>query len=259
MDRRARIMDFNAVYVLWLREMKRFTRARSRVVGILVMPLFFLLGLGLGLGSLVSHVGGGSYLQFIVPGIMGMSLMSTAIASGFSVIWDREFGFLKEIMVTPNSRASIALGRMLGGTTTAMLSATVVTIISVLVGFHIQYTIAALVSIAFMVLIAMTFISLGLILASVITDLQGFGMITSFFTMPLLFLSNGLFPLSQFPKIVQDIAYVNPLNYGIDGIRGALGGVSELPLAVDLTAMVLIVAIMASIAVYAFSKSETGV
>jgi len=253
------MVDFNAVYVLWLREMKRFTRARSRVVGILVMPLFFLLGLGLGLGGLVGHVSGESYLQFIVPGIIGMSLMSTAIASGFSVIWDREFGFLKEIMVTPNSMASIAFGRMLGGTTTALLSATMVTVISVLIGFNIHYSAMVLLAIVFMVLIALTFISLGLILASVITDLQGFGMITSFFTMPLLFLSNGLFPLSQFPRIVQDIAYFNPLNYGIDGIRGALGGASAFPPVVDLAAMAVIVALMASLAVYAFSKSETGV
>jgi ABC-2 type transport system permease protein len=252
-------MDTNAVYVLWLREMKRFIRAKSRVIGILVMPLFFLLGLGLGLGGLISHVGGGSYLQFIVPGVIGMSLMSAAIASGFSVIWDREFGFLKEIMVTPNSMASIAFGRMLGGTTTAMISAAMVTVVAILIGFQIHYTLAILLAIVFMLLIAMTFISLGLILASVITDLQGFGMITSFFTMPLLFLSNGLFPLSQFPKIVQDISYFNPLSYGIDGIRGALGGVSALPLTVDLAAMVLIVAAMASIAIYAFSKSETGV
>jgi ABC-2 type transport system permease protein len=252
-------MDLNAVYVLWLREMKRFTRAKSRVIGILIMPLFFLLGLGLGLGGLISHVGGESYLQFIVPGIIGMSLMSASIASGFSVIWDREFGFLKEIMVTPNSMSSIAFGRMLGGTTTAMISATMVTIVSVLVGFQIHYTIMFLLAIVFMVLIAMTFISLGLILASMITDLQGFGMITNFFTMPLLFLSNGLFPLSQFPKIVQDISYFNPLGYGIDGIRGTLGGASAFPLTVDLAAMVIVVVAMASIATYAFSKSETGV
>ncbi len=252
-------MDFNAIYVLWLREMKRFTRAKSRVVGILVMPLFFLLGFGLGLGGLVRNVGGASYLQFIVPGVIGMSLMSAAISSGFSVIWDREFGFLKEIMVTPNSMASIAIGRMLGGTTTAMLSAIMVIIVSVLVGFQIHYSVMILLAIVLMLLIAMTFISLGLILASVITDLQGFGMITNFFTMPLLFLSNGLFPLSQFPKIVQDISYFNPLGYGIDGIRGTLGGASAFPLAVDLTVMVVVVVVMASLATYAFSKSETGV
>lgn len=253
------MMDLNAVYVVWLREMKRFTRAKSRVIGILVMPLFFLLGLGLGLGSLISQVAGGSYLQFIVPGIIGMSLMSAASASGFSTIWDRQFGFLKEIMVTPNSRWSIVFGRMLGGTTTAMISALIVTLVSVLVGFHVVISAAILLAVVFMVLIGLTFISIGLILASFITDLQGFGMITSFLTMPLLFLSNGLFPLSQFPKIVQEISYFNPLNYGIDGIRGALGGVSELPMLTDLTVLVVIVVIMAAVATYAFGKSEAGV
>ena len=253
------MIDSNAIYVVWLREMKRFTRAKSRVIGILVMPLFFLLGLGLGLGSLISQVAGGSYLQFIVPGIIGMSLMSAASASGFSTIWDRQFGFLKEIMVTPNSRWSIVLGRMLGGTTTAMISALIVTAVSALVGFHIQFTAAILLAVVFMVLIGLTFISIGLILASMITDLQGFGMITSFLTMPLLFLSNGLFPLSQFPKVVQYISYFNPLNYGIDGIRGALGGVSELPMFTDLTVLAVIVVIMAALATYAFGKSEAGV
>ncbi len=254
------MIDSNAIYVVWLREMKRFARARSRVIGILVMPLFFLLGLGIGLGSLISQeIAGGSYLQFIVPGIIGMALMSTASSSGFSTIWDRQFGFLKEIMVTPNSRASIVVGRMLGGSTTAMVSALIVTMVSLLIGFRIQFTIAILLAIVFMLLIALVFISIGLILASVITDLQGFGMITSFLTMPLLFLSNGLFPLSQFPKVVQEIAYFNPLSYGIDGIRGALGGVSTLPMTTDLGVLALFVVVLASIAVYAFSKSEAGV
>ena len=253
------MMDSNAIYVVWLREMKRFTRAKSRVIGILVMPLFFLLGLGLGLGSLISQVAGGSYLQFIVPGIIGMALMSTASSSGFSTIWDRQFGFLKEIMVTPNSRASIVFGRMLGGSTTAMISALIVTVVLVLIGFKIHFTIAILLAIVFMFMIALVFISIGLILASVITDLQGFGMITSFLTMPLLFLSNGLFPLSQFPPAVQEIAYFNPLSYGIDGIRGAFGGVSGLPLTTDLAVMALFVVVMAAIATYAFGKSEAGV
>ena len=253
------MIDSNAIYVVWLREMKRFIRARSRVIGILIMPFFFLLGFGLGLGSLISSIGGGTYLQFIVPGIIGMSLMSAASSSGFSTIWDRQFGFLKEIIVTPNSRASIVIGKMLGGMTTAMVSAVIIAIVSVLIGFHIQVTIELVLAIIFMVLIGLVFISIGLILASLITDLQGFGLITSFLTMPLLFLSNGLFPLSQFPGIVQNIAYFNPLLYGIDGIRGALGGVSELPLTTDLAVLVGAVLLFASLATYAFSKSEAGI
>jgi ABC-2 type transport system permease protein len=251
-------MDTNAIYVLWLREMKRFIRARSRVIGILIMPLFFLLGLGLGLGSFVQLAGGATYLQFLVPGIIGMSLMSTAISSGFSVIWDRQFGFLKEIMVTPNSRASIVVGRVAGGSTTALFSAIIVVLVSLLIGFNIHFTAATVLALVFMVLIAMTFISLGLILASVISDIQGFGLITNFFTMPLLFLSNSIFPLSQLPAVVQDVSYVNPLTYGIDGLRYTLTGSSLYPLYTDLLVMIVVVVIMVSIAVYAFSNSEVG-
>lgn len=251
-------MEINAIYVLWLREMKRFLRSKARIIGVLIMPLFFLLGLGLGLGRLIHLSGMTSYLQFLAPGIIGMSLMSTAVSSGFSVIWDRQFGFLKEIMVTPNSRTSIVLGRAAGGSTTALISAAVVTVVACLVGFHIIITPILPLAIIFMLLIAMTFISLGLILASVISDLQGFGLITNFFTMPLLFLSNSLFPISTLPAIVQDIAYCNPLTYGIDGIRGALGGQNIFPLTTDLAVMVGVVIVMISIAAYAFNKSEVG-
>lgn len=252
------MMNTNAIYVLWLREMKRFIRAKSRIIGVLIMPLFFLIGLGLGLGSLVHLSGGGSYLQFLAPGIIGMSLMSTAVSSGFSVLWDRQFGFLKEIMVTPNSRTSIVLGRAAGGSTTALLSAAVVTLIALLIGFHVTVTPAIVLAVVFMLLIAMTFISLGLILASVISDMQGFGLITNFFTMPLLFLSNSLFPLSTLPGIVQDVAYVNPLTYGVDGIRGAFGGASLFPLTTDFIVMFAVVVVMVALAAFAFSKSEVG-
>ena len=252
------MMDFNAVYVLWLREMKRFLRARSRVVGVLIMPLFFLLGLGLGLGSLIHLSSGSSYLQFLAPGIIAMSLMSTAVSSGFSVIWDRQFGFLKEIMVTPNSRTSIVLGRAAGGSTTALVSATAVSVIALLIGFQVTVSPMIIVAIVFMLLIALVFISLGLILASVISDLQGFGLITNFFTLPLLFLSNSIFPISTLPGIVQDIAYINPLTYGVDGIRGSLGGANILPLTTDFVVLFCVVAVMIAIAAYAFNKSEVG-
>ena len=109
-----------------------------------------------------------------------------------------------------------------------------------------------------MVLIALTFISLGLILASVISDIQGFGLITNFFTMPLLFLSNSLFPLSTLPTIVQDVAYFNPLTYGIDGLRGSFGGSVIFSLGTDLAVMVCVVLVLVVIAAYAFSKSEVG-
>ena len=251
-------MDTNAVYVLWLRAVKRFIRARSRIIGILMMPLFFLLGLGLGLGSLIHLTTGGSYLDFIVPGIIGMSLLFTSISSGTAVLWDRQFGFLKEILVTPNSRFSIVIGRVLGGATTALLQSVIVVAISLLIGFNIHLSILTPMVIVFMLLIAATFISLGLTLGSLINDFQGFQLVTSFFTLPLFFLSNGIFPITVLPPFVRVITYVNPLTYGIDGMRIALSGSDTFSIWVDLAGMLISTAILVAIAAYAFNKTDVG-
>ena len=265
------MVDTNAIYVLWLRDIKRFIRARSRIIGMLVLPIFFLLGLGLGLGNLIpSSVLGGSYLEFIVPGIIGMSLIFTSVASGTSVLWDRQFGFLKEILVTPNSRSAVVIGRVAGGATTAMLQSFIIVIISLLIGFNIHFTAATALAIVFMFLIATTFISLGLVFGSLINDFQGFQLVTSFVTMPLFFLSNGIFPLSALPGFVKYIAYLNPLSYGVDGLRITLAGATSFlnpihfgwlvisPLAIDLFMMLLSSAIMIAIASYAFNRTDVG-
>lgn len=251
-------MDYNAIYVLWLRDMKRFLRAKSRIIGMLMMPIFFLLGLGLGLGSLVHLSTGGSYFEFIVPGIIGMSLLFTSIFTGSAVLWDRQFGFLKEILVTPNSRTSVVIGRICGGGTTAILQSILVVGIALLIGFQIQITYVTILSVVFMALIAATFISLGLTLGSMISDFQGFQLVTSFFTMPLFFLSDSIFPASALPGFVQYITFLNPLTYGVDGLRNALIGSGTFPIWIDLIAMLISTAIMVSIATYAFSKTQAG-
>lgn len=252
------MVDYNAIYVLWLRDMKRFLRAKSRIIGMLMMPIFFLLGLGLGLGSLVHLSTGGSYFDFIVPGIIGMSLLFTSIFTGSAVLWDRQFGFLKEILVTPNSRVSVVIGRIAGGATTAILQSILVVVISLLIGFHMDLTAATAMALVFMALIAATFISLGLTLGSMINDFQGFQLVTSFFTMPLFFLSDSIFPASSLPAAVQFITYLNPLTYGVDGLRNALLGSGTFPMWIDLVAMLISTAAMVSIAAYAFSKTEAG-
>ncbi len=251
-------MDTNAIYVLWLRDIKRFIRAKSRIIGTLMLPLFFLLGLGLGLGSLVKLPGGGNYFDFIVPGIIGMSLLFTSIFTGSAVLWDRQFGFLKEIMVTPNSRASIVVGRIFGGGTTAVMQSILVLIIALVIGFSVHVTIYTALAIVFMALIAATFIGLGLTLGSMINDFQGFQLVTSFFTMPLFFLSNSIFPVTALPSYVQYILYLNPLTYGVDGLRNALLGTGTFSIWVDLLAMIISTLIMTGIAVYAFNKTEVG-
>ncbi len=252
-------MDANAIYVLWLRDLKRFVRARSRIIGMLMMPIIFLLGLGLGLGSLI-HIPGttGSYFDFIVPGIIGMTLLFTSIFTGSNVLWDRQFGFLKEILVTPNSRASIVLGRILGGGTTAVLQSILVIAIALLLGFQISLTGYTILAVVFMALVAGTFIGLGLTLGSLINDFQGFQLVTSFFTMPLFFLSDSIFPATVLPKAVQYIIYINPLTYGVDGLRNALTGTGTFSIWIDLLAMVVSTAVMFAIATYAFSKTQSG-
>lgn len=248
-------MDTNAIYVLWLRDMKRFLRAKSRIIGMIAMPMFFLLGLGLGFNGLI-HLNTGSYLEFLVPGIIGMSLLFTSITSGTAVLFDRQFGFLKEILVTPNSRASIVVGRVAGGATTAVLQSILIVIVSLFIGFHPVVSSATPFAIIFMLLIAATFISLGLIFGSIINDFQGFQLVTNFVTLPLFFLSNAIFPLSSLPSVVQYISYANPLTYGIDGIRGALTGVSTYPMLLDFSVMLFFFIVMVAIAAYAFNRTD---
>ena len=250
-------METNVIYVLWLRDMKRFVRAKSRIIGMLMLPILFLLGLGLGLNGLV-HLSSGSYLEFVVPGIIGMSLLFTSISSGTAVLWDRQFGFLKEIMVTPNSRTSVVIGRMLGGATTAMLQSIIIVVISLLIGFVIHFSLLNIFALVFMFLTAATFISIGLVFGSIINDFQGFQLVTNFVTMPLFFLSNGIFPLSSLPTFVQYISYINPLTYGVDGLRGTLTGSSTFPIILDFIMLLISLIITISIASYAFKRTEVG-
>lgn len=248
-----------AVYVMWLREMKRFGRAKSRVVGSLVMPVFFLAFLGLGFRRMpVPGLGGGlNYLQFLVPGMVGMTLLFSSTMQGLSVLWDREFGFLKEIMVAPVTRVSIVLGRIAGGVTTNLLQAVLILVVSVGLGFRPRSVAGLLLGLGFMVLISFTFIGLGLIFASRMKDMQGFGMVMNFVVFPLFFLSGALYPLDNLPRAVRLVSCLDPLTYGVDGLRGALSGVSGFPPAVDLAAMAVSALVMVVLGAYAFEKSES--
>lgn len=249
----------NAMYVLWLREMKRFVRAKSRVVGALAMPLFFLAFLGLGFRKIVipGIAGDVNYIRFLVPGILGMSLLFSSTFGGLSVLWDREFGFLKEIMVAPVSRVSIVLGRIAGGVTTALIQGVLILIISFLMGFKISSVLSILVAIVFMVLISITFLGLGLIFASKMKDMQGFSIVMNFVIFPLFFLSGALYPLENFPPWLRYLSHLDPLTYGVDGLRAALIGMSSYSIAFNAILMVGFSAVMIMLGAYFFEKSES--
>jgi len=253
------MINRTAVYVLWLREMKRFLRAKSRVIGALAMPLFFLAFLGMGFSrmkvpGLASDV---NYIRFLVPGIIGMSILFSSTFAGLSVLWDREFGFLKEIMVAPVSRVSIVIGRIAGGATTTIIQALLILFISILVGFKIITVPLFLLAIVFMILIAVTFIGLGLIFASKMRDMQGFSIVMNFVIFPIFFLSGALYPLENFPSWLRYISHLDPLTYGVDGLRGALIGVSSLPIASDFIILLIFSSVMIALGAYFFEKSES--
>lgn len=245
-----------AVYVMWLRQLKRYWRSKPRIVGSLAQPLLFLVALGFGLGPVFQKAGGGNYIDFLVPGIIAMSVLFTAMFNGIEVIWDRQFGFLKETLVAPVSRYKIMLGRTLGGATVASMQGVIVFLISLLMGFRPTNWLMLPVAFTFIFLIAILFTALGTAIASKLEDMQGFQLIMNFIIMPIFFLSGALFPLDNLPKSLVLALKFNPLSYGVDGLRGTLASLSVLGLAMDFLVMIVISLIILVIGSYAFSKIE---
>ena len=246
-----------AIYVLWLRELKRLLRAKSRLVGTLLMPLFFLAFMGMGFkDTRFPGMPGMAYSAFLIPGILAMSILFSSTFAGLSVLWDREFGFLKEIMVAPVSRVSIVLGRIAGGITTAMLQAVAILMISLAFGFRLRGWFMILPALLVMILISITFIGLGLSFASNMRDMQGFNMVMNFVIFPLFFLSGALFPLDGFPAWMRFLSRLDPLTYGVDGLRAALLGRSELSLPHNLIILAGFSLLSVILGAWFFEKNE---
>jgi len=245
------------IYILWLRQLKRYLRSKARIIGSLGQPLLFLLALGFGFGPIYSKAGGGSYIQFLTPGIIAMSILFTALFSGIELIWDKKFGFLKETLVAPVSRLNIMIGRTLGGTTVALLQGTIVLVISMLIGFRPVNLLMLPLAFLFMFLIALLFTGLGTAIASILEDMQGFQLIMNFLVMPIFFLSGALFPLNNLPSGILIVSRVNPLTFGVDGLRSALIGASYFHFAVNLLVLSAAIMIILVIGSWLFSKIET--
>jgi len=246
----------NAVYAMWLREVKRFIRSKSRIVGALGQPLLFLIALGYGLGPVFQKAGQGNYLEFIAPGIIGMSIIFTAIFNGMQVIWDRQFGFLKETLVAPVSRLSIMFGRTLGGATVAATQGTLVLIIATIAGFRPVSWLGIVPALVIMLLVALLFSALGIMVASKLKDMQGFQLIMNFLVMPLFFLSGALFPLNNVPSALRLVAQFDPLSYGVDALRYFLIGEHTFSLTLDIGVLVGVTALFLALGSYFFSKIE---
>ena len=246
----------NAVYVLWIRQLKKYTRSKARIVGSLGQPLLFLLAFGFGFGPIFARAGDGNYISFLAPGIIGMAIIFSAMFAGIEVIWDRQFGFLKETLVAPVSRVYIALGRTLGGATIALFQGICVFIISLLVGFRpYSWSMIPLVFLM-MSLVAILFTALGTAIATRMRDMQAFPIIMNFIMMPLFFLSGSLFPINGLPSGLGIVIKLNPLSYGMDGMRGLLTGVYHFSLGTDFAILFLITVIALTVATLLFKKIE---
>ncbi len=245
-----------AIYILWLRELKRYVRSRAQIVASLGQPLLYLLALGFGLGPVFQKSGNGSYLQFLAPGVIGMTVLFTPIFSGLGLLWDRQFGFLKETLVAPVPRISIVVGKTLGGVTVALIQGTLVVVVCLIAGFRPINLIAVPRAFLFMALIALVFAGLGTAIGSKLQDIQGFQLIMNFLVMPIFFLSGALFPLDHLPKAMGVITSADPLSYGIDGLRGSLIGLSHFGLLTDLVVLCAVAVVLLSFGSYMFSRIE---
>jgi ABC-2 type transport system permease protein len=246
----------SVIYILWLRQIKRYTRSRARIVGSLAQPMLFLLGLGFGFGPIYQKAGGGDYIQFLAPGVIAMGILFTAIFSGVEILMDRQFGFLKETLVAPISRLEIVAGRTLGGATVACCQGFIILAVCLVAGFRPAAGNMLPAAFMFMFLIALFVTAFGTAIASVMEDMQAFPLIVNFLVMPLFFLSGSLFPLEGLPPVILWIARLNPLTYGVDGLRGALTGASANALSFDALVLGALTVLATVIGARLFSKIQ---
>ncbi len=213
------------VYVIWKRDLVRFWRDTPRRIGAFFQPILYLFLLGTGLQSAFKAFGGGDvkYVLFMFPGILGMTVLFTAVFSAISIVWDRQFGFLKEVLVSPIPRSSVALGKVMGGATTALMQGMVLMVLAFLpmfLGFSLDtlWKVLALIPVISLLAIGMT--SLGVVVAARMRSFEGFPIIMNFILMPLFFLSGAMFPLQGLPRWMDILTKLNPLTYGVDALRG---------------------------------------
>lgn len=216
---------FTGAYIVWLRDIKRFWRDTPRRVGAFVQPMIYLFLLGTGLQAAFKVFGGGNtrYILFMFPGILGMTVLFTSVFSAISILWDREFGFLKEVLVSPVPRSSVAFGKIIGGATQAMIQGTILLVLMFfpfMYGFSVETALKALALIPLTLLLAIGMTAIGVAIAANMKSMEGFPMVMNFLLLPLFFLSGAMFPLQGLPGWMNVLTRLNPLSYGVDMLRG---------------------------------------
>jgi len=245
------------MYILWLRQVRRYIRSRSRVVGAIGQPILFMVALGYGMGSLYERAGGGNFIEFLVPGVIGQAILFGAVFWGINIIWDKQFGFLKETLVAPVPRLKILLGSALGGATTTTFQGVLVLVISCFIGFHPYNWWLVPAALLVMIVFALSITCFSAGLASIVNDFQGFQAVNQFLIFPLFFLSGALFPLDYVPTFMKIIAAVNPVSYVVDALRGLLIGQTHFGLPLDVAVIAGTCIVLTAFGVYCFRRIES--
>jgi len=246
----------SAIFILWLREVRRYTRSRVQIIASLGQPVLYLLALGFGMGAVFRQAGRGSYIQFVAPGVIAMTVLFSATFSGIALLWDRQFGFLKETLVAPVPRVCIMLGRTAGAATVSLLQGALVTVVCLIAGFRPTSLALVPAGIAFLSLIALVFAGLGTMVGSMLKDMQGFQMVMNFLVLPLFFLSGALYPLDNLPGLLAWLTRLDPLTYGVDGLRAMLISQSHFGAGLDAVVLVSLALIFICLGAWRFSKIE---
>ncbi len=246
----------SALYVLWLRELRRYTRSRVQILTSLGQPALYLFALGFGMGAVFKEAGRGNYIQFVAPGIIAMTVLFSSIFSGIALLWDRQFGFLKETLVAPVPRIYIMLGRTCGSATVALLQGLLVMLVCLIAGFRPAQPGLLPAAMLFAGLIGLVFAALGAAIGSTLKDMQAFQMVMNFVVMPLFFLSGALYPLDHLPHALAILTQLDPLSYGVDGMRSVLLQQSHFGVVTDAAVLITLAVVLLCVAAWRFTKIE---
>ncbi|MGA2934189.1 MAG: ABC transporter permease [Methanomicrobiales archaeon] len=264
------LFEGEPIYSMWLRELLRFIAMPSRILATFASPFTWLVLLGVPLsqvfptGDIQSMFGGLTFFAFIVPGVLSMGLLFGGTNSGVTVLWDKEFGFLKEVMVAPVRRTSLMIGRSLGALTIALIQAVTTMVVALILGIWLGFRIISVsgfvLALGFMIITFFAFVGFGLTLGAMIEETEGFMTIIRMIEFPMFFLSGALLPINMIQGIpvLYQLQFVNPLTYGVDGIRGLLTGVFIIPLWIDVTVIVAFALLFLFLGAYTFSRMEVG-
>ncbi len=255
------MIQLRPIYVICVREFIKFFREKSRLLGTLARPVLWLFVVGNGMSALIKPHAGFSYLQFIFPGMIGMTILFASIFSSISIVWDREFGFMKEMLVAPISRMSIVIGKAVSGTLISVAQAIIILVLIPFLGIHL--TAAQFVEVVIVaLLVSFCITSLGILIAARLTSFDGFNIIMNFLVMPMFFLSGAMYPVSSMPDVLRQLTHINPLTYGIDAFKHVLLKNAtpplgpEFPLTLDLAIVIVISTIMLTLAALSFRKKD---